>query len=135
MIFVDSSVWVDFFRDRSTPQVEWLDRNLGLEPLHVGDLVLAEVLQGFREDRGFEEARRLLGRLGQIDIAGQDIAIEVARNYRKLRGLGVTVRGIVDLLIATRCVSSGFGLLHADGDFDAFERHLGLRSVDCTGST
>ncbi len=63
------------------------------------------------------------------------IAIEAARNYRKLRGLGATVRGTVDLLIATRCVASGLSLLHADGDFDAFARHLGLRSVDCTGST
>lgn len=132
MTLVDSSVWIDFFRDRSTPQVEWLDRHLGLEPLVVGDLILVEVLQGFRDDRGFEEARRLLGRLEQIDIAGRDIAIEAARNYRTLRGFGVTVRGKVDVLIATRCVASGLRLLHADGDFRSFEEHLGLRSVDCT---
>jgi predicted nucleic acid-binding protein len=104
----------------------------GAETDLVAELILAEVLQGFREDRGFEEARRLLGRLEQIDISGKEVAIEAARNYRKLRGFGVTVRGTVDLRIATRCVASGLRLLHADGDFNAFERYLGLRSVDLT---
>lgn len=131
MILVDSSVWIDFFRDRPTAQVEWLDNNLGIEGLVVGDLVLAEVLRGFKDDRGFNEARRLLGRLEQASLCGEDIAVEAARNFRKLRAHGVTVRGTVDVIIATRCLASGFRLLHSDRDFDAFEKHLGLRVVDC----
>lgn len=102
MILVDSSVWIDFFRNEPTPQAEWLDRNLGAEALVVGDLILAEVLQGLRNDKGFDEARRLLGRLVQVNIGGTDLAIEAARNYRRLRRFGVTVRGTVDVLIATR---------------------------------
>ncbi len=53
MIVVDSSVWIDFFRGTSTPQVDWLDEHLDREPIVMGDLILAEVLQGFRDDRGF----------------------------------------------------------------------------------
>lgn len=131
MILVDSSVWIDFFRNKPTPQAEWLDRNLGIEGLLVGDLILAEVLQGFEDDRGFNEARRLLGRLARVDIGGIDLAIEAARNYRRLRGLGVTVRGTVDVLIATRCITDRLRLLHSDRDFAAFEKHLGLRAVNC----
>ena len=131
MILVDSSVWIDFFRNRPTPQAEWLDRNLGEEGLMVGDLILAEVLQGFRDDKGFNEAKRLLGRLEEITIAGMELAVNAARNYRKLRSMGVTVRGTVDVLIATRCIANGLRLLHSDHDFDAFERHLGLRVVAC----
>ncbi len=131
MILVDSSVWIDFFRNKPTPQAEWLDRNLGNEGLLVGDLILAEVLQGFEDDRGFNEARRLLGRLARVDIGGIDLAIEAARNYRRLRGLGVTVRGTVDVLIATRCITDRLRLLHSDRDFAAFEKHLGLRAVNC----
>ena len=63
MILVDSSVWIDFFRNNSTAQAEWLDANLGVQRFLVGDLVLAEVLRGFKEDRGFNHAKQLLGRL------------------------------------------------------------------------
>lgn len=131
MILVDSSVWIDFFRNKPSLQAEWLDRNLGIEELVVGDLILAEVLQGFRDDRGFNEARRLLGRLEQIHIGGIDLAIDAARNYRRLRKAGVTVRGTVDVLIATRCLANGLQLLHSDRDFDAFEKHLGLKVANC----
>jgi len=131
VILVDSSVWIDFFRNKPTLQAEWLDRNLGLEGLVVGDLVLAEVLQGFKDDKGFNEAKRLLGQIEQVIVGGTELAIQAARNYRRLRSLGVTVRGTVDVLIATRCMTDGFRLLHSDRDFDAFEQHLGLRVVNC----
>jgi predicted nucleic acid-binding protein len=131
VILVDSSVWIDFFRNKPTLQAEWLDRHLGIEGLVVGDLILAEVLQGFKDDKGFNEARRLLGQLAQVNIGGTDLAIDAARNYRRLRRLGATVRGTVDILIATRCLTDGLRLLHSDRDFDAFEQHLGLRVVDC----
>lgn len=130
MILVDSSVWIDFFRNRPTPQAEWLDRHLGDEGLVMGDLILAEVLQGFRDDRGFNEARRLLCQLEQVTIGGTDLAVEAARNYRRLRAAGLTVRGMVDVMIATRCLASGFRLLHDDRDFDAIQSVLGLRVVD-----
>jgi predicted nucleic acid-binding protein len=131
VILVDSSVWIDFFRNQPTPQAEWLDRNLGVEGLIVGDLILAEVLRGFKDDRGFNEVRRMLGRLEQVSLCGEDLAVEAARNLRKLRSRGVTVRGTIDVIIATRCVVNGYRLLHCDRDFDAFEKHLGLRVVDC----
>jgi predicted nucleic acid-binding protein len=131
VILVDSSVWIDFFRNQPTAQAEWLDRNLGLEGLVVGDLILAEVLRGFKDDRGFNEARRLLGQLQQVTLGGEALAIEAARNFRKLRSRGVTIRGTVDVIIATRCIADGMRLLHADRDFDAFRAHLGLQVVSC----
>jgi predicted nucleic acid-binding protein len=131
VILVDSSVWIDFFRNQPTAQAEWLDRNLGIEGLLVGDLILAEVLRGFKDDRGFLEARRLLGRLEQVSLGGEELAIRAAQNYRKLRSQGVTVRGTVDVIIATRCIEDGYRLLHSDRDFDAFEARLGLQVVEC----
>ena len=131
MILVDSSVWIDFFRNTPTAQAEWLDRNLGIEGLLVGDLILAEVLRGFKDERGFNEARRMLGELKQVSLCGEETAVEAARNSRKLRAKGVTVRGTIDVAIATRCLLDGVRLLHNDRDFDAFELHLGLRTVNC----
>ena len=129
MILVDSSVWIDYFRGTATPQADKLDSLLGTEPLATGDLILAEVLQGFVRDRDFNQARKLLTSLVVMDHAGQDIAIQAARNFRALRERGITVRKTIDTVIATRCIASGLTLLYSDKDFDPFVEHLGLRSA------
>lgn len=129
MILVDSSVWIDYFKGRITPQTERLDGLLGVEPLAIGDLILVEVLQGFDDERDFKAARRLLTALRVVELGGQDVAMQAARNFRALRRLGVTIRKTIDTVIATRCIVGGYDLLHCDRDFDPFARHLGLRVV------
>lgn len=133
MILVDSSVWIDYFRGVATPQTDRLDLLLGIEPLATGDIVLAEVLQGFSSLRDFNNGLRLLTSLTVIDIAGQDICVQAARNFRTLRAKGVTVRKTIDTLIATRCIESGHALLYSDRDFDPFVEHLGLTSAVAEG--
>ncbi|HND85625.1 MAG TPA: PIN domain nuclease, partial [Pseudobdellovibrionaceae bacterium] len=128
MILVDSSVWIDYFRGTITLQTEKLDSLLGTEPVATGDLILAEVLQGFSSERDFNKARELMTSLIVIDLAGQEIAIQAARNFRSLRALGVTVRKTIDTVIATRCIESRLALLYSDRDFEPFVKHLGLRS-------
>lgn len=132
MILVDSSVWIDYFRGTQTAQTEKLDDLLRSEPIAVGDLILTEVLQGFGSERDFNEAKRLLTALRIVEIGGQDVAIQAARNFRILRGQGITVRKTIDTLIATRCIESGVSLLYSDRDFDPFVQHLGLRSALCS---
>lgn len=129
MIVVDSSVWIDYFRDTATIEVERLDALLGRELVAIGDLMLAEVLQGFSSERDFTPARRLLTSLEVIDIAGQNIAIKAAQNFRTLRARGVTIRKPIDTLIATRCIEDDYPLLYSDRDFDPFVTHLGLISA------
>jgi predicted nucleic acid-binding protein len=127
VILVDSSVWIAYFNGVETPQTDRLHAFLASEPLAIGDLILTEVLQGFRSDREFNQARKALSVLTVVDLGGEEIAIQAAKNYRHLRALGFTVRKTIDCIIATRCIESGFDLLHADRDFDPFEKHLGLR--------
>jgi predicted nucleic acid-binding protein len=129
VILVDSSVWIDYFNGVATRETDLLDGLLGREPLLTGDLILAEVLQGFRSDRDFRRAKAALDTLAYEDMVGRDIALAGARNYRKLRTQGVTVRKTIDVLIATFCIEGGHRLLHADRDFTLMERPLGLVSV------
>ncbi len=129
MILVDSSVWIDYFNGAATPQADKLDGLLGREPLTIGDLILTEVLQGFTADRDFVKARRLLTSLTIVQIGGPEIAVVAAQNFRYLRKRGVTVRKTIDTMIATRCIESGYDLLHSDRDFEPFVQHLGLRAV------
>ncbi|HWT11225.1 MAG TPA: PIN domain nuclease [Allosphingosinicella sp.] len=129
MIFVDSSVWIDFFRGAATPEADRLDALLGEAELVVGDVVLAEVLQGLDTERDFRTALRLFDTLDLVEVGGRDTAIEAARNFRRLRAEGVTVRKTIDTLIATHCIRHGLALLYSDRDFDPFVKHLGLKSA------
>jgi hypothetical protein len=129
LILVDSSVWIDYFKGTIAPETEKLDKLLGSEPLAIGDLILTEVLQGFAGERDFNQARKILTSLTVVELCGLDVAIQAAKNFRTLRSRGVTVRKTIDAVIATRCIESGYTLLHNDRDFDPFAKHLGLRVV------
>ena len=129
MILVDSSVWIDYFKGRATLQTGLLEGLLDSQELAIGDLNFIEVLQGCKVEKEFNEVRRLLGRLDLVVLGGEDVAVPAAKNYLKLRQLGLTVRGTIDVVLATRCIVSGYRLLHSDRDFDAFEKHLGLKCV------
>jgi hypothetical protein len=134
VLLVDSSVWIDYFNGAITPQTNYLHATLGHREILVGDIILAEVLQGFRSDADFEAARRALGRFRQAQMLDPELAVQSARHYRSLRKLGITVRKTVDCLIATYAIAAGDELLRADGDFDPFEAQLGLRVVHPVGS-
>ncbi len=129
MILVDSSVWIDYVRGTSNAETDILDGLLGAEPVAIGDLILTEVLQGFGPDPAFDRARQLFAALEFVDIAGPVIALEAARNLRRLRSRGITVRKTIDTLIATRCINDAMPLLFTDRDFQPFVDHLGLMSA------
>lgn len=133
MLLVDSSVWIHYFNGAVTPQTDYLHAVLGRREIVVGDIILAEVLQGYRSDADFEAARRALGRFRQVGMLDTELAVQSARHYRALRKLGITVRKTIDCFIATYAIAHGHELLHADGDFDPFEAHLGLRVVHPEG--
>ena len=127
MILVDSGVWIDFFRGSDTPQVARLDALFAEERIIVGDLIMTEVLQGFRLERDFNQARKTLDTFEFVELGGLDIALKSAKNFRALQALGFTVRKTIDTIIATKCIESGYTLLHADRDFHPFRAHLGLK--------
>lgn len=127
MIVADSSAWIDFFRGTPSQETDLLASLLRRRVLQIGDLILVEVLQGFRRRHDFEMARRALDLLPQVDMVGREVALASAENYRLLRAKGVTVRKTIDVIIATFCIRGGHVLLHADRDFDPMCEHLGLR--------
>ncbi|MEW5797664.1 MAG: PIN domain nuclease [Bacteroidota bacterium] len=129
MIFLDSSVLIDYFNGTHSWQVNVLDEMLGKEIIVLGDYVLAEVLQGFRNDKDYVRAKAILQSFPCYDICGERIAIQSAENFRYLRKKGVTIRKTVDVIISTFCIENDFILLHNDKDFLHCERYLGLQSV------
>ena len=130
MILVDSSVWIDQLADRETRQTMLLRQLLqDGQDIGIGDLVMAEVLQGTRGGRTFAVVKAYLDAFTPVQVSDHAIAETAARYYRALRGRGITIRKTIDTLIATRCIVDRIPLLYSDRDFDPFAQHLGLRSA------
>lgn len=129
MILVDSSVWIDFFNGTENAETDKLNERLGLEELVIGDLILTEVLQGFRSDTDYKTAKNVLTSLVVHDLLGKELAIKSANNFRKLRKKGITIRKTADVIIATYCIENKMPLLFTDKDFLPFVANLRLKSA------
>jgi predicted nucleic acid-binding protein len=126
MVVVDSCVWIDYFDERTTSSTQRLDNLLLAQEALIGDLIATEVLQGFRNSNTFRDAAKFFNVIGLLQIVDPNVAFQAAENYRFLRSRGITPRGTIDTLIATRCIMDGLALLTSDRDFEPFARHLGL---------
>ena len=129
MLVVDASVWIDYFNDVNHPVCEMLDQLLGHGEIRiiVPDLILFEVLRGFRSEADFRQARRLMEGLRVETAVGAELALLAAHHYRNLRAQGITIRSAIDVLVAAFCIENDYALLHRDRDFQVFEELRGLR--------
>ncbi len=129
MILVDTSVWIDYFNGHNSEQTDGLDRALITETVAIGDLIMLEILQGFRSDKDYEQVKGLLSNLERYQMFNHHMVTPCAENYRALRKKGITVRKTADVIIATFCIENYLPLLFCDKDFDPFVDHLGLTPV------
>lgn len=129
MIVVDTTVWVDALNGRNTPHVEHLSVLVGTSEIIIGDLILCEILQGLDNERAARRVESSLRCYEIVSMAGDAIAVAAARNFRRLRSHGITVRKTIDLLIGTWCIENRLPLLHNDRDYRPMAGHLGLTEV------
>ena len=129
MILADTSVWIDYFNGIDNTEASILDASLFEGNVVIGDLILLEILQGFRNDKDYHEALKMLSPLEQYEMFGKDMVNLCANNYRSLRKKGITIRKTADVIIATFCIEKQIPLLFSDRDFIPFTEYLNLTSV------
>ena len=129
MIVADTSVWIDYFKGKVSPETDLLDSQLDTGLVVIGDLILLEILQGFKADKDYSLAKDTLLLLEQREFLGCDLALVAAENYRKLRKKGITIRKTNDVIIASYCIAYNLPLLLSDRDFQPFVDHLGLQNA------
>lgn len=129
VLVVDSSVWIDFFNGANRPATRDLSQVLQAADVRlvVPDLVLFEVLRGFRLERDYRQARSLFDGLDIEPAGGRDIALQATQHYRALRLAGITVRKAVDVLVASFCIERDYALLASDRDYLPFATLRGLK--------
>ena len=126
IIVADTSVWIDYFKGIESPETDLLDEKLDNDLVAIGDLILLEILQGFKSDKDYNLAKKTLLLLEQYDFLGHELAWKSSGNYRKLRKKGITIRKTNDVIIASYCIENKLPLLFSDRDFVPFVEHLGL---------
>ena len=127
MIVADTSAWIDYFNGVLAPHTDRLDSDLETHIIIIGDLIIAELLQGFKTDKEYNTAKKIIEKFEYRDFVGKEIAMKTADNYIYLRKNGITVRKTIDVIIATFCIENEYQLIHNDKDFDPLEEHLGLK--------
>ena len=128
MIVVDTSVWIHWFNGRDIPFLDQMvDRPAS--GIILGDIVLLEILQGVRSEAQASQLHQRLLKFRLQTMLTPELAVVAARHYRFLRGLGVTIRKVPDLIIGTFCIENDHALLQDDRDFKPMAEHLGLRLV------
>jgi predicted nucleic acid-binding protein len=129
VVVADSGVWIDFFNATPNPARDELRRMLqeGAVRIVVPDLVLFEVLRGFRHERDLRQAQTLMSSLSVEAACSPELALQAMHHYRSLRATGLSPRSSIDVLVAAFCIEKNYLLLHRDRDFTAFETHRGLR--------
>ncbi|MES2973981.1 MAG: PIN domain nuclease [Pseudomonadota bacterium] len=130
MITADSSVWIGYFNGQDSPQTRALDAALddSVNEIVLLDVVLMEVLRGFRYEREWTLARQALAQLPVATASGEGVAVSAASLYRKLRSSGYTVRSPIDLMVGAWCIRNDCQLIHADRDFESMARLEGLQA-------
>ena len=125
-MLADTSIWIDLLRQKETVESVLLQQKLLQGDIIMGDLILVEILNGVGNA---DEERMALAAFSDLPcetLCGPNIAPIAAANYRKLRQNGITIRGTIDVIIATWCIENGAMLLHNDRDFGMMEEVLGL---------
>ncbi len=125
MILVDTSAWIEFLRDTDSPVCHRVDELLA-EEVAICDVIRMEVLAGARDERHLHRLRRLLARATVLPTGPADYE-QAASIYRQCRREGVTVRKLIDCLIAAVAIRADVAILHQDADFDVIARHTELR--------
>lgn len=129
MIMVDTSVWIDYFNGKESEKTDILDTLLAEDDVVIGDLILLEILQGFRNDKDYNEAKEGLSNLDMYELFGKEMVDKCSDNYRSLRKKGITIRKTADVIIATFCLENNIPLLFSDRDFLPFVEHLKLVAI------
>lgn len=131
MIFVDTSVWIDYFNGFDSKEAANLRKAIeDNQDIVVGGVVLTEILLGFKNEH---EAVMVAELLSAFEFAPEFIRtdyLEAAQLYRICRRKGFTIRSTIDCLIAALCIRCNYALLSKDQDFAVLSKNSVLRLIE-----
>ncbi|WP_202020388.1 type II toxin-antitoxin system VapC family toxin [Mucilaginibacter mali] len=129
-ILIDTSVWINFFKNIKTPACDFLENNIGNMIITTCPTITQEVLQGIVSDKEEKKIKAYFDSFDRLVEEPYQIAMEAAELYRYLRKHGVTIRKPNDCLIAMYAIKNNIRLLNDDRDFTFIADHTALKLVE-----
>jgi predicted nucleic acid-binding protein len=127
-VLFDTSVWIDFLRNKSTPETDLLTNYIeNNHPIVLTPTIVQEVLQGIRDDAQYQQIKDILSYITTLQLPPIQAAIGAAELYRSLRKRGLIIRKSNDCLVAFYAIEFSIPLAHADADFDVIGNHSKLK--------
>ena len=126
MILVDTSVWINIFRDRTGKIVKTFKERIGSEICVLSRFNQLELLQGAKDEKDWQLLADYLSTQYYLET-DDDTWQAAARIYFELRRKGITINSPVDCCIAQIAMEHGAILLHSDKDFEKISRIRPLR--------
>lgn len=128
---IDSSVWIDFFNKKNSPEIKHLKmlliKSAASSPVIIFPVIMQEVLQGVENDRFFNLIKENFEGCDYLNYDAYAFAIKAALLYRSLRRRGITIKKANDCLIAALCIEYNIPLFHKDKDFDNIAKYSALK--------
>jgi predicted nucleic acid-binding protein len=118
MILVDTTVWIDFLNGIDSEKTDQLTLLLKQQTeICITEIIVAEILQGIRNDKEFLETKNSLTSLPFLHAKGVVTYIHAAEIYRQCRKNGKTIRKTIDCILAAIALENNASFLHNDSDF------------------
>lgn len=128
-VIADTSAWVEFFQATGSPVAIAMRRRLEADEVATTDVVIMEVLAGWREGASLAKVRRALDACTYFPQRRLVDARAAAAMFRDCRLSGETPRQLTDCLIAAVAVRNRVAVLQRDRDFAVIARHTELKVV------
>jgi predicted nucleic acid-binding protein len=128
-ILVDTTIWIDFFREKQrSKQADVLQKLIEEEHnICICPVIYQEILQGVRDDKVFVEIKNILQNTLIVNTPIMTVTDYAVNLYRSLRKKGITIRKPYDCLIASYAILENMYLLHNDSDFTLMENNSKLK--------
>ena len=123
--FVDTSVWISYFRDAGSQHGSLIDELVEENRIHINGIVLAELLTGAKDPAEIDRLSAALSGLKLIRSNWMSFQ-SAGRNGFIIKKKGVSVP-LSDVIIATDCIDHGLVLVESDRHYAAISAHLPLR--------
>ena len=122
MILVDTSIWIDYFRNGSTADA--LDKLIESDMICINDVILSELLPSINQ-RHEEELKELLLSFPklQMKIDWNEIVFMQTENLRN----GINKVGLPDLMIAQNTIQNKVKLFSCDRHFQLIKNLFPLQ--------
>ena len=123
MTLVDTSVWIPFLEGgEHWTKTRLKEKIADRESIAYLDLILLEIVQGVRERKERERIETNFGALRCLEVSRSSVML-AAEIYQESQKKGITIRSIIDCLIAAVAIETGATVLHRDRDFDRIEEN------------